>query len=89
MEWISINDRLPDDNGEYVKVRDENGIEAFAIPAWTPFEEKRNPLHPKNPRMNIIIPCEPRFDGWLIDVTDDFCKKIGSITHWKELQLKE
>lgn len=83
MDWVKISEQMPPDDGEYVRVKDKNGKEANAISAWTPFTEKRNPNFPRNRYKNIITPCEPVFDGFLVVMETLDEPNLDEITHWK------
>ena len=81
MEWISLKDQLPPDEGR-VKIKDEHGNEAFAIPAYCSFRLEDEPVIRWGQR---VVDCEPYFDGWLIEAESLTTKISGAITHWKPL----
>jgi hypothetical protein len=89
MQWISVKEQQPP-NIE-VRVKDEHGNESNAIPCYYPFEIVKLPGDERKPFGWRGTPLffdnnEEKWDGsWMIDVTDDWTKEIGKITHWRLL----
>lgn len=86
--WIAIQDQQPPEN--YLKVKDEMGVEGIAIPTYYPFKIEVRPgdeLKLYGLR-GTVVPCESYWDGgWMIECTETLgVSNIGKITHWRHIE---
>lgn len=87
--WISIKEQWPPETELLVK--DAQGNEAIATPTYYPFEVVKKSGDERKPYgwRGTLTPYEDganKWDGgWMIDVSDDWTKEIGEITHWKAI----
>lgn len=79
--WIKITkENYPPDTNELMLVKDEYGNIDKAIPCYYPFKVGERTGGKYSAK---IIPCEPYFDGWMIDCSLGLTTKIkGKITHY-------
>lgn len=77
MEWISLEDKNPEN--DFLMVKDLEGRIAYAYPTYYPFKMVDGK----------VVHCDLYWDGnWLIRCNGVETPKIGKITHWKKPKTK-